>query len=132
MSNVHGCMLQDQTRTVVDAESSKLDIVDETDERDVVGGVDAVVQLSIIGDRVAGIVEFGVVDIRRVGDVDQVCLPVERCIVSYGFHANVTAVWPYLYEDLLSSPPWPSPSRARTRKMFSLTRCSSLEASVLP
>ncbi len=96
MSKEHGYVAQDSARTVVDAEPGELDAVDEADEGDISGRVDAVVQLSIVSDGVAGVVELGVVDVGRGADVDEVRLPVETSMVSYDFHMNVAALEAYL------------------------------------
>ena len=80
----------------MDAEAGELDAVDEADEGDVVGGVDAAVQGSVVGDGVARIVELGVVDVSRIADVDQVCLSVGTSMVSHGLRPKVTALRAYL------------------------------------
>lgn len=82
--------VQHEARTVVNAEPGELDTVDEADERDVVGWIDAIVQLPVGSNGIAGIVEFGAVNVGRVGDVDQVSLPVTTCTVSNSFRANVS------------------------------------------
>lgn len=74
--------MQNYAHTVVNAETGQLNAVDEADKGDVIGGVNATVEVSVVSDGVAGVVELGVVDVSRVGDVDQVRLPVQTRMIS--------------------------------------------------
>lgn len=85
----------------MDTETSQLRVVDEVDEVDVCSRRDALIQLALLGDGVARVVEVSPVDIRRTRYVEEIGLSEAQVNIS----RKKREYWAHLKAELLSSPP---------------------------